>query len=199
MIFVLGLMISSSAVFSQSDITADQRRWKLGFNAGLNHSFLFSPYELPSFAPISNDLGVRLGVLADYRVFKFLSISPKAELSFNNNELILNFNEDSKYKYEVLPISLEFMTHFIFKKNNENLSPYFYFGPNLKIPISVKSQYQHNHPVLAIDAGIGLDKALKNFNFAPELRYSYGLSAVILTPSVRSLRFHSVSLIFNFM
>jgi hypothetical protein len=198
-IVILGLLISSLTVFSQSNNTVDEKRLKLGFNLGVNHSILFSPDELPSFASISNDLGVRLGVLADYQLFKFLSISPKAELSFNNNELNLTFNDDAQYRYQVLPISLEFMTHFIFKKKNEKVSPYFYFGPNLKIPISDKSVNYPEPSVFAIDVGIGLEKAFEHFNFSPELRYSYGLTDVIITPTIRPLRFHSVSLIFNFM
>ncbi len=198
-VLILGLLISSQTMFSQSNSTVDEKRLKFGFNLGVNHSILFSPDELPSFASISNDLGVRLGVLADYQLFKFLSISPKAELSFNNNELNLTFNDNSQSTYKTLPIALEFMAHFIFKKENEKLSPYFYFGPNLKFPISKKSGEYILHPDLAVDVGIGMEKAFTHFNFSPELRYSYGFTNVSRTPTIRTLRFHSVSLIFNFM
>ncbi|MGM0479945.1 MAG: outer membrane beta-barrel protein [Bacteroidota bacterium] len=197
--FVLVLLACSLVVKAQSDNAVNEKRLKFGFNLGVNHSILYAPDELPGFASISNDLGVRLGVLADYQLFEFLSISPKAELSFNNNELNLTFGDNAQYSYEVLPIGLEFMTHFIFKKKNERLSPYLYFGPNLKIPIADKSIDYYGHPDLAIDLGIGFEKAFTQFNFSPELRYSYGFTNVSMTPTIRSMKFHSVSLIFNFM
>lgn len=196
--FILGLVACSLAVNAQSDNAVNKKRLKFGFNVGVNHSILYAPEELPSFASITNDLGLRLGVLADYQLFKFLSIAPKAELSFNNNALNLTFDDNAQYRYEVLPIGLEFMTHFIFKKKNENLSPYFYFGPNFKIPISDESANYPEPSVFAIDLGIGLEKAFTHFNFSPELRYSYGVTDVIITPTVKRLNFHSVSLIFNF-
>ena len=56
----------------------------------------------------SNDLGFRLGVLADYTVSKNFSISPKAELSLNNSTINLTQDDGSVSEFDVMPISLEF-------------------------------------------------------------------------------------------
>ena len=166
-ILVAGLFISYLTVFSQSESNANEKRMKYGLNIGINYSNLLDNEMLPSNASISNDLGFRLGILADYRIFKFLSVSPKAELSFNNSKVNFTQIDGSETEYEIMPVSLNFMTHFIFKKNNEKLIPYFFFGPNVKVPISEKSNNSMTFGTnsdFAIDFGIGVDKPLTDFN-----------------------------------
>ena len=201
-IFVTGLFISSLTVFSQSENSVNEKRMKYGFNLGINHSNLLDNEMLSSNASLSNNLGFRLGILSDYKISKFLSISPKAEMSFNNSEVNFNNLDGSQTEYEIMPISLDLMAHFIFKKNNEKLSPYFFFGPNVKIPVSKKNDnttaYSTNYD-FAIDFGIGLDNSFPHFNFSPELRYSFGLLNVNQNPSLQSLNFHNISLVFNFL
>ena len=201
-IFATGLFISFLAVFSQSGSSVNEKRMKYGFNLGINHSNLLGDEMLSSNASLSNNLGFRLGILADYKISKFLSISPKAEMSFNNSEVNFNNIDGSQTEYEIMPISLDFMVHFIFQKNNEKLNPYFFFGPNVKIPISKKNDnitaYTTNSD-FAIDFGVGIDKPFTYFNFSPELRYSFGLLNVNQHPSIPSLKFHNISLVFNFI
>lgn len=201
-VFVVGLLISSFAVFSQSDSNTLEKRLKYGFNLGMNQSNVLDNGKLPSNASLSNNLGFRLGILADYKISKFLSISPKAEMSFNNGEVNFTNIDDTKTEYEIMPISLDLMTHFTFKKNNEKLSPYFFFGPNVKIPISEKNDNSttfSTKPDFAIDFGIGVDRPFTHFHFSPELRYSFGLLNINQNPSIQSLYFHNISLVFNFL
>ena len=201
-VFVVGLLISSFAVFSQSDSNTLEKRLKYGFNLGMNQSNVLDNGKLPSNASLSNNLGFRLGILADYKISKFLSISPKAEMSFNNGEVNFTNIDDTKTEYEIMPISLDLMTHFTFKKNNEKLSPYFFFGPNVKIPISEKNDNSttfSTKPDFAIDFGIGVDRPFTHFHFSPELRYSFGLLNINQNPSIQSLYFHNISLDFNFL
>jgi hypothetical protein len=201
-VFVVGLLISSFAVFSQSDSNTIEKRLKYGFNLGINQSNVLDNRKLPSNASLSNNLGFRLGILADYKISKFLSVSPKAEVSFNNSEVNFTNFDGSQTEYEIMPISLDFMTHFIFKRNNEKLSPYFFFGPNVKIPISEKNNNSTPYSTksdFAIDFGIGVDKPFTHFHFSPELRYSFGLLNINQNPSIQSLYFHNISLVFNFL
>ncbi|MBN2728571.1 MAG: PorT family protein [Bacteroidales bacterium] len=201
-VFVIILIVSSLTLFSQSEGTANEKRMKYGFNLGINYSNVLENETLPSNASLSNNFGFRLGILADYKISNFLSISPKAEMSFNNSKVIFNNIDGTQTEYEVMPIDLDFMAHFVFKKNNENVSPYFFFGPNVKIPASKKpdntSSFSTNFD-FAIDFGIGLNKQFTYFNFSPELRYSYGLLNVNQHPSIQSLYFHNISLVFNFI
>lgn len=201
-IFVMGLLISSLSAFSQSDSEAGDKRLKYGFNLGVNYSNLLENEMLPSNAAVSNNLGFRVGILADYRISKLFSVSPKAELSFNESKVNFTHNDDSQSVYEVLPMSLDFMAHFTFKDNNEKLSPYFFFGPNVRIPVSNRSEDPATFSTradFAIDFGIGVDKSLKHFNFSPELRYSFGLLNVNQNPMIQSLYLHNISLVFNFL
>ena len=201
-IFVAGLFISSLTVFSQSESAVNEKRMKYGFNLGISYSNLLDNEMLSSNASLSNGLGFRLGILADYKISKFLSISPKAEISFNNSKVNFTNNDGSQTGYEIMPISLDFMAHFIFKKNNEKLSPYFFFGPNVKIPISKKNDNSTTYSTnsdFAIDFGIGINKPFAHFNFSPELRYSFGLLNINQHPSIQSLNFHNISLVFNFL
>lgn len=179
---------------------APLKRFHVGFNLGVNYSNLLVTAK-PDYAEISNKIGARVGILADYRFNKILSISPKAELAFHDNKIRFAPSEANSYTYQVMPISLEFMNHFVFSDYKKKVNPYFYFGPNVKIPLEKRtndpSQFRTNTD-FAIDFGIGLNKPFNGFRFAPELRYSMGLLNVNGSPLVKSVKFHTVSLIFNF-
>lgn len=201
-VLAIALLFCSSTVFSQSSDSIDDKRLKYGVNLGLNYSNLLDDDKLPDNASLSNNFGFRLGVLVDYSVSELFYISPKAELSFNNSKVDLNRADGSQIDYEVMPVNLEFMTHFIFKDNKEKLSPYFYVGPNVRLPLSIEDNNSTEFPTgndFAIDFGIGVDKSLKHFNFAPELRYSFGLLDVNQHPELQTLYFHNISLVFNFL
>lgn len=201
-VFVAGFLISTLNTFSQSEIASSEKRMKIGFNAGINQSNFINKEKLPPNASLSNHLGFRLGILADYKITNFLSVSPKAELSFNSSKLKFANTDGSHTKYEIMPISLDFMAHFIFKKNYKNLSPYFYFGPDVKNPISKKNNTSRTFTTysdFAIDFGIGIEKGFTHFNFCPELRCSFGLLNVNQDPLIQKLYFHNISLIFNFL
>jgi hypothetical protein len=201
-VLLIGLIYYYANVFSQTESTFKEKKMKYGFNVGVNYPNVLDRGGLPDNASKSNNVGFQLGVLAEYKVFKLFSISPKAELSFNNGKINFINVDGTQSRYRVMPISLDFMAHFIFKDQKEKLSPYFYFGPNIKIPISKKSDNSavySTKPDFAIDFGIGIDKAFAHFNFSPELRYSIGLLNINRNPSIQSLYFHKISLIFNLM
>ncbi|MBU2020375.1 MAG: PorT family protein [Bacteroidetes bacterium] len=201
-VFVLGLLFSPFVVYTQSVTNNIEKPLKFGFNLGINQSNVLDNGNLPNNASLSNNLGFRLGILADYKVAKIFLISPKAELSYNNCQIDFTNSDGSKSQYEVMPKSLDLMSHFVFKKNNEKSSPYFLFGPNVKIPISKRPKDQSSYSTsadFAIDFGIGIERAFANFNFSPELRYSFGLRNVNQNPMIQSLKFHNISLVLNFI
>jgi hypothetical protein len=200
-VLVLAFLGSSFALFSQADKTVSEKRMKYGFNFGVSHSNLLHHNTLPDNATLSNNPGFRLGILAEYQINKFLSVSPKSEISFNNSSVKFSHFDGSATEYNVMPISLDLMAHVVFKKSNEKLSPYFFFGPDVKIPVSNGDKSSTAFPTrtdFAFDFGIGMDKAFKQFNFAPELRYSFGILNVNQNPALKTLNFHTISLVFNF-
>jgi len=189
------LLFSSLITLAQLENDSNEKRIKLGFNVGLNRSDLREAETLPADAAISNNLGFRLGFLANYTISSVLSLSPKAEISFNDSKVSFG---DTQEVYEV-PANLELMTHLIFKNENMKLSPYFFFGPNIKIPVSDNSANYSTNTDFAIDFGFGIEKAFRKLNFSPEARYSYGLLDINQHPLIRSLNFHNVALVFNFV
>lgn len=201
-VFLFTAVCSVFSAFSQTESTTNEKRLKYGFNLGGNYSNLIHRGTFPENASLSNDIGGRIGVLADYRMSKGFSISPKAELSNNNSKVNFSHSDGSTTSYKIMPISLEFMAHFVFKKNYTKASPYVYFGPNVKIPLRKKTDdafSYYTNTDFAIDFGIGVNKTFTYFNFSPEFRYSFGLLNVNQSPAIQSLYFHNFSLIFNFI
>lgn len=196
--FVISLIACSMHLYAQTENTPGEKRMKYGFNLGINYSNIIPRSAFPSTISKSTNPGFQLGILADYKLSRLFSISPKTELSFNNSKLNLINTDGSQTTYKVMPLSLDFMAHFIFKDYKKKMNPYFLFGPNVKLPISKKAAYATNTD-FAIDFGIGLDKAFKSFHFSPEIRYSIGLLNVYLHPAIEPIHFHKISLVFNFL
>lgn len=181
------------------DAETNTRKLSFGFNVGANYSNLFSPEPLPSNASISNNVGVRIGLISAYHVAPFFSIAPKAELSFNSANVAFDGINPSRYK--VFPVNLDFATHLVFRLPGEKRSPYFYVGPNIKVPVQQKvadTEDFGSQTDFAIDFGIGFENHFQLFNMAPEIRYSMGLRNVNENPALQSLHFHNIALILNF-
>ncbi|WP_165851307.1 outer membrane beta-barrel protein [Brumimicrobium aurantiacum] len=199
-VFLVSLLFISYSSYSQRDLVEQEKRLKFGFNLGVNQSNVFTKHDLNEEVSLENNIGFRLGVLADYKINKFMSISPKAELSFNNS--YVNFENTDNSRYEVLPLSLEFMPHFVFTKEGQHLNPYLLIGPNFRLPLNNNSSdpsvYSSSYDI-AIDVGIGLEKPLNYFNLGAELRYSYGLMNVNQNPMIQSIYFHNVALVLSFL
>jgi hypothetical protein len=206
-VVLMGLMLSLTIAQAQEKEfdtifgTSKVKRVQLGFNLGGNYSWLLTNDQLPTNARTTHGTGFQLGVLSDIRLTNWLYVSPKAELAFNKASVdFVGFSETDTY--EVFPVSLEFKNHFIFKKNYVRSSPYFLIGPAVRIPIQNKNKLSttafSTRTDLAIDFGIGLDNRFSFFNFAPELRYSFGLLNINAHPQLQSIKFHKVALVFNF-
>lgn len=201
-VFVSTLLLCSLSIFGQTQDTVKHNPPRIGFNVGLNYSQVFAHDGLPTNASISNGLGMRIGLIGEYKISDIFSFSPKLELSFNNSKVLFSTSSDSPDKYEIMPAGIELMTHFIIKKKSQSLRPYFIFGPNIKIPLPKTTSNTTSYSTgtdIALDLGIGIDKSLEKFNFSPELRYSFGLQNVNTNPAVQSLSLHNISLIFNFL
>ena len=197
----LCLLFVTLTSFAQSINELPEKRFVFGFNAGLNYSNIVSDESpLPNNGEISNALGYKLGVLMEYVISPNVIIAPKAELSFNNGTIDFPDAGNTPISYEVLPVSLDVMAHVILKKAGHNFTPYALIGPNFRMPLqkSTNSAKFGSSPDLAIDFGLGLDKAFTKFRFAPEIRYSLGLLNVNETPLLQSASLHSLSLTLNF-
>ncbi|KAF0200775.1 MAG: hypothetical protein FD170_3227 [Bacteroidetes bacterium] len=187
--------------FAQSENKAIDSKLRFGFNVGTNYSLLLSKETLPDNSKIYNGIGAKVGVFMDYSISKNLLFSPKAELALNNSGIETTNNENSIITYQVLPVSLEIMTHFVYKSGDGKIIPYFLVGPNFRLPLKNKSKSSaefKNKPDFAIDFGVGLENKLKFFILAPEIRYSLGLLNINENPIFQTLNYHNISLVLNF-
>jgi hypothetical protein len=178
------------------------RRLKFGFDLGINYSQLSSKDPMPADLSISNGSGFRLGLLADYKLSDVFSITPRGELSFNQSHIIFLTSDGTEAVYDLLPTSLDFSLHFMTRTKGNNFSPYFIVGPNIKIPVwhqAKSATIFSTSSIFALDVGIGLNKAFNGFDFLPELRYSRGLQNLYPDTSIPTLKYHNISLVFNFL
>lgn len=193
-VFLTFMLFVSLVSNSQTENFNEDFIIKFGFNLGLNYSNLFSKENLPDDFKINNSTGFRMGIIMDYKLSKHFVLAPKSELSFNNNSVKI---PNALFVSKIFPTSLEFMSYLVYRTGKPDLKPYLFVGPNIKFLVRQKSALQSSYD-FAIDFGIGIDKKLEYFVFAPEFRYSYGLLNVNMNPELQSLFFHNVALVLNF-
>lgn len=190
---ILMMVLGSNLLNAQS---SKEKRAKYGFNFGLNYSNL-SIEDVPNISPTQeNKPGFRLGILMDYRITEHFHFSPKAELAFNNSNLLTPFTNDPTFflSTPIFPVSLEFMTHAVFMTGKGSLKPYLLIGPNYKVNVKDKTESTalfSNRNDLAADIGIGFEKRFTHFAIAPEIRYSKGLFDVNLNPALKSVKYNN--------
>lgn len=169
---------------------------------GINQSNLITDGELPLNNTVQNNVGYRLGLVAEYNAFDFVAIRPQVALSFNNAKATYALNGLEIDQFSLLSDYLEFGVQLVGKPRNSANKPYFFIGPTYKYNLKRETDYSPGQGAvsdLAIDFGIGFDKSTKYFRILPELRYSYGLKDINFLPDYPKTYFHSVSLLFHFI
>jgi len=197
---ILAIISCTTQITAQFKELPANKKIMLGFNIGLNYSNLLVPNN-NSYSKVNNGSGFRLGLVMSEEVNKKMSISPKAELSFNNCSVVYSNSTNTESSYRVYPADLDLMIHFTYKLKQGKYEPYILAGPNAKIPMidyKAITQIYGNNPDFAIDLGFGFEKKLSYFNLTPELRYSIGLLNVNKDPSLGHMYFHNIALVFNF-
>lgn len=202
-IFISLLLLQSLFTFSQSTPTlnSSEDRMSYGISIGANYVTLLSNKSLADNISIMNKSGFELGILANYKISEIMSLSPKATLSFHGSRVFFAEPSGNKRSTPIMPVSLDLMVHFVFKKSKGSLSPYFLIGPNAKIGLAKErdgNTVLARNSDFALDLGVGFEKAFTRFNFAPELRYSYGFLDVNQFYGIDILNFHRISMLFNF-
>ncbi|UTW66008.1 PorT family protein [bacterium SCSIO 12643] len=207
-LFACLITLQSFTLLAQFGNGEEQKKLNYGISLGLNYSNIlyeeFSPSVYTQVEP-SNGMGFRFGIVADYKISKIISIAPKAELSFNGGEIsvqhLSNGSIIGNKSYDIMPVSAEIMMHIVFKKGNKNWKPYFFMGPNVRLPLRQynSSQTFKNNMDVALDFGIGGQRTFTTFHFLPELRYTFGLLDLAPDSRLESVNFHNISVIFSIL
>ena len=133
--------------------------------------------------------GFSVGVLADQRLSKHLSLRLSPTMHFGAKHLVfrhlnrtdaegrtIEVSQDLKNTYLAFPIDLKFSA-----ERFNNYRPYLTAGLNPMINLTSKSQdyIQLKRYDTMLEVGIGCDLYLPFFKFIPELKFSYSLTDAI--------------------
>lgn len=191
--------VFSAKYFAQNQ-AENVRKTTFGFGASVNYSNLSIKSSQGFENDSKNNFGFEIGLLMERKLSAVTFFSPRINLAFNN----IRFNEidgqGNENQFKVMPIRLDFMMYTIIRDQKHKLQPYFFFGPSIKTPLD-KNQIGANQYSLVtdvgIDLGIGLNKVFPHFQFAPELKYSFGLMNLTRSEGVNKMNLHMLSLVFN--
>lgn len=186
---------------AQSDLETPTNPLKYGVSVGINYSILNQENVSAVDDDIRNGVGLNLGIFAECPLTRWMSFTPRAGISFNNSKIVHSGSNNEELTYGLMPITAELRGHFVFNSSRSKLAPYVFFGPNLRVPLNNRFDGMEefsNKTSLALDFGVGLEKALSNMSIAPELRYSYGLTDVNDKSRFDQAFMHTVSLLVNF-
>ncbi len=178
------------------------KKFQAGFSLSPNYSFLQAKGSKPKELNLLPGPGIGLGILAEYHFNKKLALSSRAGLSFNNAFLdYKNSQGDLLTSTRAYNQTLDFALLGQVYLGNKKNRPYLVFGPSATTPLPKSDNDAaviFNKTTLAVDFGFGFDVSLKNLHFAPEMRYSYGLTDMNSSPQLDQLYFHRLTLAFNF-
>jgi hypothetical protein len=161
-LFLLSWLVSSSAVASLDSLDTDYpqdtipKKVFFGFQLGSNTSSFYSSQKPIKENHIINGYGVRLGVQAEIFLGDYFSLTPKAELMFNNTQLWVRDDSDILYESPIMPVSMQFMSHLHFKIPGEKWQPLLMVGPNFRMPI--------NAPIEALPMWVSMQGLASNAN-----------------------------------
>ncbi len=180
--------ISCTLVQAQVEEQTNDQKALYGFSIGWNKTNLRLSSQWQSAPIVTSRGGFNLGIVADYTITKFLSLSPKLALSFHDSKILLT-DIAAPNVVNVMPVLVDVHAHVNVHSHWGKLDPYFIFGPRYSIPLPQEESdfidYDNNQDV-GIDAGIGFTLKKHDIHFSPEIRYSVSSNSAVvsLAPNV---------------
>tara|TARA_R110000868_G_scaffold63091_4_gene190167 strand:- start:419 stop:1030 length:612 start_codon:yes stop_codon:yes gene_type:complete len=175
-----GLLLVSTLFYGQDGIA---KKSNFGFSFGVNYSSI--EHNLSDVIRQSDRFGMRLGILGEFKLVKGLYFSPKAELSFNRGSVEYEVPNVFQRDYVLVPAGLEGKANFTYKfREGKKINPYAITGVSYIHSLEKELQtFEYgSQSYYAIDIGIGVERQFDHFIFAPEFRYSRGLTDVNQNP-----------------
>jgi hypothetical protein len=164
----------------------------------MNKSYIEVSDPSSAVQSIHENWGWQFGLMADYKVLPFIHFTPKAELAFNSGEV--NF-KGVQSDYVVMPKSINIVPMLRIELELGKRDPYVLVGANFKFPYDNKNTSPSTFGVeynQALEIGFGYQKRVLFYDFAPEIRYSYGLKNINQNPLLTGLYQHQLAIVFNF-
>ena len=185
----------------KNDPNHDDKLIHFGFSLGINFmDYRIEHRELAAHDRIyigMKDLtpGINIHAIANLRLAENFDLRTLPGISFGERYMYFMERTDSGLvsilpgsKYKVNSSYLELPILFKYKsKRLNNFRPYLIGGGNLRYDLSIKKEYDIEDQLLMIapldiyaEIGFGMDFYLTFFKFATEIKYSFGLSNILL-------------------
>ncbi len=194
-------LICSVFSFSQLD---NSKKLTFGFGFELSKTNIsISKSSLPTKAQVIDAYGFGLGILSNYKLTNMVSLSLNGNLNFVNSYIYFFDVNESQNEYKIMQTNVGVSSHFLIKTSTNVNSPYFIFGPAVKIPLYTKEEknnnlFFRNNTSALLDLGFGFNQAFKNVNFMPEFVYSFGLSNINGSPLLANVLYNQLAIIISF-
>lgn len=185
----------------KNDPTHDDKLIHFGFSLGINFmDYRIEHRELAQLDQVYVGLkeltpGINIHAIANLRLAENFDLRTLPGISFGERYIYFQERTDSglvsilpgsRYKvnssYLELPILLKYKS-----KRLNNFRPYLIGGGNLRYDLSIKKEYDIEDQLIMIapldvyvELGFGMDFYLTFFKFAVEIKYSFGLSDILL-------------------
>jgi hypothetical protein len=122
--------------------------------------------------------GFSLGFLLKINLSQYLSFRPKAQLSFEETNLIYNKKVNGTEKIKIEQLFLDLPLHFTIQSCKGKNMPYALLGPTIRFALGSDDPEDKLHLKkfdVSTDLGIGIELKQKQFVIAPEFIFSKGL------------------------
>jgi hypothetical protein len=197
------LMIMAQKPKVKNDPTHDDKLIHFGFSLGLN----FMDYRIEHRELAEQDRvyvgmkdltpGINIHAIANLRLAENFDLRTLPGISFGERYMyfeqitdtgLVSILPDGSNKYKVNSSYLELPLTFKYKsKRLNNFRPFLVAGGNLRYDLSIKKEYDPKDQLVMIapfdvygEVGFGMDFYLTYFKFGAEIKYSFGLTNILL-------------------
>jgi hypothetical protein len=222
----LALFAAAQKPKVQNDTNHDDKPIHFGFSLGIN----MMDYRIEHSQAALNEgvyiglhnlsPGINIHAIANLRLTDDFDLRTLPGISFGERSIHFKYGNtaDTIYKAESSYLELPILLKFKSKRVN-NFRPYLIGGGNFRYDLAGKGVYSNDQWLMINrfniygEIGMGLDFYLTYFKFATELKYSFGLSNILLrsdkngnipaefaryTNYIDKLTSHMVTLLFHF-
>jgi hypothetical protein len=197
---LIGFVAKAQKPKVKNDPNHDDRLIHFGFSLGLN----MMDYRIEHTQTAADEHvyvglqevipGINIHAIANLRLAENLDLRVLPGISFGERYMYFHSlppNNDTIYpytNYKVESSYLELPILFKYKsKRLNNFRPYLIGGGNFRYDLAVKKEYEIEEQLLMVkpfdiygEIGVGFDFYLTYFKFATEIKYSFGLSDILL-------------------
>lgn len=191
------LVIAVCAISFISNAQNSSKKLDFGFNLGTNYGIIDIS---PDYANIQENLGFNLGVEANYNLHKHFSLLGDVSLFFNKSVIVYSPETTNEFKQSPVGTSINGQ---IMGKIHPIAHGKLYIGIGTEGSLALDKKPENTTMFppsngLWANFSIGFDQPTKNFNFCPEITYSYGINNVNPTSLFQNVKYHKIGVKFRF-